>query len=216
MTVITNNLPAKIDLAQPVNARGDNSLDQESFLRLLTTQLQSQDPFDPLDNSAMVAQMAQFSTVSGITEMNNSLKAIAGGMTDNRIGDASSWLGHNILVPGNRAAPNSWGQYAGEFHLDTPSQNLSIDFLNDKGEIVQAIELGEQVSGPIAFQWDALDASGKPMPYGQLKVRVNGGEISGLSSWTTVEAVQSPADPANARLMTARGEFSLTDAIRLS
>jgi flagellar basal-body rod modification protein FlgD len=54
-----------------------SSLDQTAFLRLMTTQLQEQDPFNPMDNSQMVAQMAQFSSVAGISEMNGSLKSIA-------------------------------------------------------------------------------------------------------------------------------------------
>lgn len=55
----------------------DKKLDQTAFLRLMTTQLKQQDPFNPVDNQAMVAQMAQFSSVAGISEMNTSLKSIA-------------------------------------------------------------------------------------------------------------------------------------------
>ena len=52
-------------------------LDQGDFLRLLTTQLKLQDPTDPVDNKDMLAQMAQFSSLSGITEMNATLREIA-------------------------------------------------------------------------------------------------------------------------------------------
>lgn len=63
----------------PVMPQGSaqKQLGQEDFLRLMTTQLSQQDPFDPVDNQAMVAQMAQFSSVTGISEMNISLKGIA-------------------------------------------------------------------------------------------------------------------------------------------
>lgn len=62
----------------PVVAKGSASkLDETAFLRLMTTQLKEQDPFNPVDNTQMVAQMAQFSSVTGISEMNTSLKAIA-------------------------------------------------------------------------------------------------------------------------------------------
>lgn len=63
----------------PVVAKGaaQKPLDQTAFLKLMTTQLQAQDPFNPMDNTQMVAQMAQFSSVAGISEMNTSLKAIA-------------------------------------------------------------------------------------------------------------------------------------------
>ena len=70
----------------PVNAKNlpvlskdmaEKKLGQTDFLRLMTTQLKEQDPFSPVDNQAMVAQMAQFSSVAGISEMNVALKSIA-------------------------------------------------------------------------------------------------------------------------------------------
>lgn len=54
-----------------------DKLDQGDFLRLLTTQLKLQDPTDPVDNKEMLGQMAQFSSLSGITEMNATLRGIA-------------------------------------------------------------------------------------------------------------------------------------------
>lgn len=68
----------------PIYAKGEGktALDQAAFLKLMTTQLKQQDPFSPLDNTEMVAQMAQFSSTSGIGEMNVSLKSIAGQLTD--------------------------------------------------------------------------------------------------------------------------------------
>ncbi|MEC8578491.1 MAG: flagellar hook capping FlgD N-terminal domain-containing protein, partial [Pseudomonadota bacterium] len=53
-----------------------NTLGQEDFLKLMTTQLQNQDPFAPMENGDFIAQMAQFSTVTGITEMSNNMKAL--------------------------------------------------------------------------------------------------------------------------------------------
>jgi flagellar basal-body rod modification protein FlgD len=63
----------------PVLPQGtaQRQLGQNDFLRLMTTQLSAQDPFDPVDNQQMVAQMAQFSSVTGISEMNISLQSIA-------------------------------------------------------------------------------------------------------------------------------------------
>ena len=49
------------------------SLGQEDFLKLMTAQLNNQDPFKPVDNTDFIAQMAQFSTVTGITDINKNL-----------------------------------------------------------------------------------------------------------------------------------------------
>lgn len=59
----------------------EKKLGQTDFLRLMTTQLKQQDPFSPVDNQAMIAQMAQFSSVAGISDMNVALKAISAQMT---------------------------------------------------------------------------------------------------------------------------------------
>ena len=79
-------------------ALGGQALDQRAFLRLLTTQMTTQDPFNPVDNTQMVAQMAQFSQVAGIAEMNQSLKTLIGSLGGGRRSDASSWIGRSMLV----------------------------------------------------------------------------------------------------------------------
>jgi flagellar basal-body rod modification protein FlgD len=53
------------------------ALNQGDFLELMTTQMQMQDPFDPMDNSQMLAQMAQFSQLAGVSEMGDTLKSIS-------------------------------------------------------------------------------------------------------------------------------------------
>ena len=62
----------------------------------MTTQLQ--DPFSPMDNGDFIAQMAQFSTVTGITEINNNLSNIGSKLEPNRVAIAAQFLGHSVLV----------------------------------------------------------------------------------------------------------------------
>lgn len=72
------------------------SLGQDDFLQLLTTQLKNQDPLSPMDNEAFVAQLAQFSTVSGITEMNKSLSTLAQLAGSDSRAAAPGWLGREV------------------------------------------------------------------------------------------------------------------------
>lgn len=78
-------------------------LGQKDFLKLMTAQLQNQDPFAPMENGDFIAQMAQFSTVSGIEQMNQGLNGLVDQMRQMRIATASNLLGHSVLVPGNLA-----------------------------------------------------------------------------------------------------------------
>ena len=66
----------------------NTTLGQADFLKLMTAQMQNQDPFNPTDNTQMVAQMAQFSSLAGISEMSSTLKAIADKLGAPRSADA--------------------------------------------------------------------------------------------------------------------------------
>lgn len=201
--------------AQPTNAVGDNTLDQSSFLRLMTTQLKFQDPFDPLDNQAMVAQLAQFSSVAGISEMSQSLSEIASMLGDRRLSDANEWIGHSILVPGNFAIANKDGEYSGEFELNHPTDSLSIDLLNEAGEIVMFADIGAQEAGPVQFSFDSLTVDSQPLDRGRLRVRVNGGSISNLATWVPVASVQTSENNGPPILVTPIGNVFPAEALKV-
>ena len=201
--------------AQPENATGDNKLDQDSFLRLMTTQLKFQDPFDPLDNQAMVAQLAQFSSVAGIDDMKQSLSEIASILGNNRLSDAKEWIGHSVLVPGNISVADKNGQYSGEFELTSATENLSIDLLNETGEIVMFVELGRQQAGPVEFNFDSKDENGKPLDQGRLRVRVNGGPIANLATWVPVASVKTSESNGPPILVTPIGNVSPAEALKI-
>ena len=77
MISIENQLGPAALSSTPVAGRGMDELGQGDFLRLLTVQLQQQDPFEPVDNTEMLAQMAQFSSLAGTAETNAMLERIA-------------------------------------------------------------------------------------------------------------------------------------------
>ena len=84
------------------SSKKKDTLGQSDFLKLMTTQLQNQDPFAPMENGDFIAQMAQFSTVTGIAEMGENLKSLSNQLGEFRIATATNLLGHSVLVPGNK------------------------------------------------------------------------------------------------------------------
>jgi flagellar basal-body rod modification protein FlgD len=92
---------------QAESRTGPRQLGQDDFLRLLTTQLTSQDPLSPMDNNAFVAQLAQFSTVSGVTETNAGVSRLAALMADLVAGGsrnaAPAWIGRTVVPPDGQA-----------------------------------------------------------------------------------------------------------------
>ena len=109
----------KLGISKNTEAKqgGSDTLGQSDFLKLMTTQLQNQDPFAPMDNGDFIAQMAQFSTVTGIEEVNSSLKTLVDKFDQGRIATASNLLGHSVLVPGNISRPADKSELHGVLDL---------------------------------------------------------------------------------------------------
>ncbi|TVV70924.1 flagellar hook assembly protein FlgD [Sphingomonas solaris] len=223
MTTVTNNTAtlalATTTAAKTATAAKSGTLDQSSFLKLMTTQLKTQDPFDPVDNTQMVAQMAQFSSVAGISEMNTSLKTIASDIAGSRVGDAASWIGRSALVDSTTATPLSDGTYAGEVTLAKDATNVGISLVSEDGAVVKEFALGKQPAGPVSFAGDGRAADGTSAS-GPLKVVVTAAAADGrvtstTATWAGISAVQSPAGGTTTKLVTSLGLISPTDAQRL-
>ena len=150
-----NNILEKIGVKTPENVatKPKSSLGQEDFLKLMTTQLQNQDPFAPMENGEFIAQMAQFSTVTGITEMGQTLKGLSDKLNEFRIATASDLLGNSVLVPGNIARPNKDGEIHGIIDLPSASSETSVSFLDGSGELIHSVDLGAQGRGLVGFEW---------------------------------------------------------------
>ncbi len=198
-----------------VKAKGSNSIDQAGFLRLMTAQMQYQDPFEPMDNSQLTAQMAQFSQLEGQNTTNKQLAEIKDSLSGSRLADAASWIGKSMLVKSNIAAPDRYGQYAGELTLGADAQGVAVDLVDEAGQTVRSIDLGALKAGQASFYWDGKDDAGEQVTTQALKVRVRGANPTKIATWASIAAVQSPAGGATTQLITPLGNYAPADALRL-
>ena len=220
MSVI-DNLNAASTAPAATGSSPMTQLDQNAFLRLMTTQLTTQDPFNPVDNTQMIAQMAQFSQVAGIAEMNRSLQSIVDSLAGSRFGDVANWIGRSMLVESDVATPLRDGSYAGEIELAGSADAVTVSLVDERGSIVRNIDLGSRPAGPIGFAWDGLDESGQPAAGGPLQVVVTaraGGQpvAAGIATWTSIGGIQSPANGGATRLVTGLGLLAPDAALRLA
>jgi flagellar basal-body rod modification protein FlgD len=135
-----------------------DNLGQEDFLKLMTTQLQNQDPFAPMENAEFIGQMAQFSTVTGIAEMGEALKSISSQLNEFRIATASNMLGSSVMIPGNYARIDSEQTIHGMIDLPKASARTEVRFTDASGNILHSKELGAQASGLVGFSWEDIPA----------------------------------------------------------
>ena len=218
-----NNILNKLGVRtqEDVKKEGNkNTLGQEDFLKLMTTQLQNQDPFAPMDNGDFIAQMAQFSTVTGITEINSNLTNLGSKLEPNRVATAAQFLGHSVLVPGKVVSPDDNGEIHGVVDLPSYSNDVGLTFTNSSGEIVHTMNLGSNDRGLVGFSWTDI-----PDEIKENKTRLtiqayagNGQASDGISTsvYNKVIAASAPKDSEDIVLETKDyGEISANDAIKI-
>jgi len=202
-------------------SKSNQTIDQSGFLKLLTAQLQTQDPTAPTDPNTMTQQMATFSQVAGITEMNQSLKSMLAGVNASRFGDASGWIGRAALIAGNVATQATNGAYAGQISLPSDAKDVTLNLVNSAGQTVYSQDLGARNQGDVSWSWDGKDPSGNATTDGALQVIVtatgtNNNSLSPTNStWNEIQSVKSPAT-GTTQLITGLGTIDPADILQLS
>ncbi|MGR5236519.1 flagellar hook assembly protein FlgD [Vibrio alfacsensis] len=153
---------------------GKQDLKQEDFLSLLTKQLSQQDPFKPVGNDQMIAQMASFATVDGIGKMNSQFESLNSSMTSNQALQASSLVGRDVLVPGAAGVKQDNATMAAMVKLAQPLDNLFVRVENEAGQLVRTFEVGAKPAGDTRVLWDGNDENGNPLPAGKYNVKASG------------------------------------------
>jgi flagellar basal-body rod modification protein FlgD len=169
----------------PLSQRQSDEL-RESFLLLLTTQLQNQDPLNPLENAEMTSQIAQINTVSGIEQLNETLKIITGQIDANQALQAGSLVGKGVMVPGDRVLLEQ--DEDGEvfttpfgIELDKPAENVQATIVSSSGEVISRLELGALDDGIHSFTWDGLTNEGVAAESGAYQVQFEALDADGES-----------------------------------
>ena len=162
------------DKNKPNETTGKQDLKQEDFLSLLTKQLAQQDPFKPVSNDQMIAQMASFATVDGIGKMNNQFETLNASMTSNQALQASSLVGRDVLVPGAAGVKKNDGGMAAMVKLPQPVDNLMVRIEDQMGQLIRTFDVGSSPAGDNRVEWDGKDQNGNPLPAGKYKVKAAG------------------------------------------
>ncbi len=153
-----------------------NELGQEDFINLMVTQLRNQDPFEPLQSGEFIGQLAQFGTVSGISELQNSVSDLASSLISNQTLQATNLIGKNALVPSDSLGLKDGESIKGAISTDAPANNVTVSIFDSAGNLVQSLPIGVVNEGLKEFEWDGTDASGDQAPEGNYFLSVVGAQ----------------------------------------
>lgn len=147
---------------QELNAENSRKeLGQQDFLELMTAQLRNQDPFKPMESGDFLSQIAQFSTVNGIGDLNQSFAQLSQSLVSNQALQAANLVGREVLAPTGVAALSQGGNIRGAVELPTASSEVVVNVYDQAGQVVRRLELGSQAAGSVSFQWDGLKDDGQ-------------------------------------------------------
>ena len=182
---------ADYEESQLVVDKGDDGLDRNAFLTLLTTQLQNQNPLDPMENEAFVAQLAQFSQLEAATQMSTSLESMAAQQRGDRILAGASLVGQQVLAETGLVKVN--GESGASMELELPTGADQVEFGIYDVETSQKLRdfvVGPQTAGQKTFNWDGRLTNGEFAPEGTYTVRAS--IVQGTNSTPVVPMTMSP------------------------
>jgi len=196
--------------AQAANAAiaKKSELNQEDFLTLMITQLKNQDPFKPMDPAQYVGQLAQFSQVSGLADMNKQISSLTDSLRGNQVLDGAGLIGRTVMAQGNaiylpEAVEGEERGPQGLIHVPAGASAVQLVVKDASGALVKTQAL-DSTRGAQAFAWDGTTHDGDAAPAGAYRIEVVarvGDENVSLTTSVAARVSSVSLDPATGALM---------------
>jgi flagellar basal-body rod modification protein FlgD len=160
--------------AQAAESNKDKSaLGKDEFLKLLTNQLQNQDPTEPMDNSAFVAQLAQFSSLEQMSNVNDTLTKMLTGQSSALQTSSAQMVGKTAMLTGNEVDFEP-GDVAARIGLNLEkSATVTVTIEDESGATINSIGPYDLTAGNHKILWDGTNSDGDSAGYGKFKATVS-------------------------------------------
>jgi len=168
------------DIPTATSNMGSTSLGKDTFLKLLTTQLQNQDPTEPMSNQEFVAQLAQFSQLESLQGMSGQLDSLYLVNASMNNAAMTNLLGRDVVARGDTFHHASGSE---DIHFDASQATASttITITNPDGTVVFSQDIGGQGAGEGTYTWDGKDQNGQLVPEGDYSFSVYATDANGDS-----------------------------------
>ncbi len=156
-----------------------SALGPDVFLRLLVTQLQSQDPTNPVQNEDFVAQLAQFTTLEQTTSTNKLLEQLIGQDTQRTQLDLVNLIGRTIVSQGDTVSIGKDDEPTLAYALSGAANRVRIEVLGPNKEVIRTLSsTAPETPGAHKVLWDGLDESGDRVPEGAYQFRIKAEDVN--------------------------------------
>ena len=163
-----------------VQGQGNPKLDKDAFFKLMLTHLKNQDPTSPLKSHEMAAQLAQFSSLEQMSNINEVLKDMNKGQTNNGQFQALDLIGKTVSGDSGRIDHKvSDTKHLIHFNLADAADEVKIAIKNAEGNVIKSFEMKNQPKGAVKLEWDGKNLEGKTQVAGAYKVQVDAKKSTG-------------------------------------
>lgn len=177
MTTAIQNVTGAAASATSATTKAASSLGKDAFMKMLIAQLQNQDPLNPMDGTQFVAQLAQFSSLEQLTNLNETMGALPTYLGTSTNAQMANLIGSQATAQGN--AINLTGSSAKiTYRLPSDIQSGTIKVYNSNGLQVDTIKIGSQKTGLQSTTWNAGSQSAGEYTYEISAVDRNGKEVT--------------------------------------
>jgi flagellar basal-body rod modification protein FlgD len=196
-----------------------STMGKDDFLQLLVTQLQNQDPLSPMDSTGFTAQLAQFSSLEELQNINETLGGVGSSQTILTNSQAVDYIGKQIQAVGDKLHLNEGEPTPIEFDLSQDSAGVYVKVYNQYGEFVQDIDAGPMSAGQQSLEWNGMDYQDQQAPAGTYSYEVMAmdaeGNTSSVTSFTTGTVSGVYYKNGLAYLLTADQEIPLGNVVQV-
>lgn len=223
-TVTSSSLLKNVSRYEDVKDQAKKTKEEmgkQDFLTLFTAQLQNQNPLEPVKNEAFVAQLAQFSQLEALTNMQTSLDSFVTSMSSERMLGSAALIGKKVATTDTPTQLTAGATMDATLNLPMGASGVQISVQDQQGRVVKNLVEGPQLPGTRTFQWNGKDAAENPMPTGLYSLSatavVNGQNVKvPVSTLSTVRAISTnPTDGSVSVEVDGGKTMLLTDVKRV-
>lgn len=188
-TQASDNLFASLGLSAKDNQQTPqndaSALGLDTFLKLMVTQMNNQDPFKPMENGDFLGQIAQFGSVTGLDKLNRQIEDLGVSLTSGQALQAGGLVGRDVLVPVEIGRLQPGQTIRGQVELPASSSEVTLRVYDDVGQLIRELPMGSAGEGPLEFAWDGFTDAGAYAPPGLYQLKVSAAQGDGSTDLNT-------------------------------